>query len=713
MHQGDAERMSCMKHKAYFAFLTALILCAGLVSGCSKADSGDSSTRTAAGSSAGDSADTVQAEQLGALQAASLLPLTLEPEDLDDSWEDSAVQITLSGDTVQVSGEGVTIEDNTVTITQAGTYVVSGTLDGVLRVDAPKDTVHLVLNGVTLSNDATAPVQVTDAKKVVLTLAEGSSNQLTDGKTYTSFTDAENTEPNAALFAKSDLTINGKGSLQVTGQYANGIQSKDTLCIVSGSIRVTAANHGLKGKDAVLIAGGILTVDAQGDGIQASNDTDSQKGYVVISDGQITVDAGQDGIQAETCLAVTGGDLTINAGEGSANAAPHQESMPGSGQQTQTDTGTETVSTKGMKASTELYIAGGTISIDAQDDGLHSNGSMTLAGGEITIRTGDDGAHADSSLTVQDGDIRIEESYEGLEAVELYIQGGTVHITASDDGLNAAGSLSADTSVQGETTGYVQTAFGGFGGMGMVDQDAKLEISGGYVYINAGGDGIDSNNGVTISGGTVLVCGPTDSANGALDSETGIVVNGGFLLAVGSSGMAEIPEDTSGQYAAAIGTGTQQAGTLLTITDSDGQVLCAFAPEKQYQHVVFSAPALQEGETYTVTLGGSCSGTETDGLYTGGDCTGGTELTSFTVSDRITTAGSNAGGMNPQGGGFPGGQDGMTPPDRQEQGTRPSFDGQEPPEDMTPPDGFDPTQEGKTPPGGFGGFDPKANTGNA
>ena len=673
-----------MKHKAYFAFLTALILCAGLVSGCSKADSGDSSTRIAAGFSAGDSTDTVQAEQPGALQATSLLPLTLDPEDLDDSWENSAVQVTLSGDTVQASGEGVTIEGNTVTITQAGTYVVSGTLDGVLRVDAPKDTVHLVLNGVTLSNDVTAPVQVTDAKKVVLTLAEGSSNQLTDGKTYTSFTDEENTEPNAALFAKSDLTINGKGSLQVTGQYANGIQSKDTLCIVSGSIRVMTANHGLKGKDAVLIAGGTLTVDARGDGIQA-----------------------------ETCLAVTGGDLTITAGGGSANADPHQESMPGFGQQTQTDTGMETVSTKGMKAGTELYIAGGTISIDAQDDGLHSNGSMTLAGGEITIRTGGDGVHADSSLTVQNGDIRIEESYEGLEAVELYIQGGTVHITASDDGLNAAGSLSADTSAQGETTGYVQTAFGGFGGMGMVDQDAKLEISGGYVYINAGGDGIDSNNGVIISGGTVLVCGPTDSANGALDSETGIVVNGGFLLAVGSSGMAEIPEDTSGQYAAAIGTGTQQAGTLLTITDSDGQVLCAFAPEKQYQHVVFSAPALQEGETYTVTLGGSCSGTETDGLYTGGDCTGGTELTSFTVSDRITTAGSNAGGMNPQGGGFPGGQDGMMPPDRQEQGTRPSFDGQEPPEDMTPPDGFDPTQEGKTPPGGFGGFDPKANTGNA
>lgn len=100
MHQGDAERMSCMKHKAYFAFLTALILCAGLVSGCSKADSGDSSTRTAAGSSAGDSTDAVQAERLGALQATSLLPLTLDPEDLDDSWEDSAVQITLSGDTV-------------------------------------------------------------------------------------------------------------------------------------------------------------------------------------------------------------------------------------------------------------------------------------------------------------------------------------------------------------------------------------------------------------------------------------------------------------------------------------------------------------------------------------------------------------------------------------------------------------------------------------
>lgn len=699
-----------MKQKriGYLAFVTALALCAGLLSGCQRTGSADSS---AASPASADAADPVQAETLGVLHAASLLPLTLDPEDLEDSWDETAVRITLSGDTGQASGSGMTTQGSTVTITQPGTYVVSGTLEGILAVDAPKAQVHLVFDGVTLSNAATAPVQIRDAEKVVLTLAEGSSNQVTDGASYTAFTDAEQTEPNGAVFAKSDLTINGRGALQVTGQYSNGIQSKDTLCIAGGEIRVTAANHGLKGKDAVLIAGGSLWVDAQGDGIQASNDQDSQKGYAVISGGQITVSAGEDGIQAETCLAVTGGELSVTAGGGSASAPAHQESMPGFGKQADTSADPDTVSTKGLKAGTELYITGGSITVDARDDGLHSNGSMTIDGGTLAIRSGDDGAHADSSLTVEAGEIRIEESYEGLEAVELYIRGGQVHITASDDGLNAAGSL-PDASVQGETAGYVQTAFGG---MGMVDQDAKLEISGGYVYISAGGDGIDSNNGVTISGGTVLVCGPTDAANGALDSETGIVVNGGFLLAAGSSGMAEVPEDTSGQYVAAIGTDTQSPGTLLTITDETGQVVCAFAPEKQYQHVVFSAPALREGGTYTVTLGGSCSGTETDGLYTGGSCTGGTELTSFTVSDRITTAGSKAGGMNFQGGGRPGRQDGMTPPDGESmpQGTRPSFAGQDPPEDLTPPDGYDPNQAGKTPPGGFDGFSPDQNTGDA
>lgn len=692
----------------YMAFFTALALWGGLLGGCSRTESGESSAAVSSGTDAG---DTVRAEALGAVHASALLPLELEPEDLEDSWEDTAVEIALSGDTASVSGSGVTVETGRVTITQPGTYVISGTLEGVLAVSAPDARVHLVFNGVTLSNDAAAPVQVTDAKKVVLTLAEGSSNTVTDGKTYTAFTDPEGTEPDAAVFAKSDLTINGKGSLQVTGQYENGIRSKDTLCIAGGDLQVTAVNHGLKGKDAVLIAGDTVQVNAGGDGIQASNDQDSHKGYVVIADGTITVEAAQDGIQAETCLAVSGGTLSVTAGGGSASAAPHQEAMTGFGRQEQNTASVEdTVSTKGLKAGTELYISGGTITVDAQDDGLHSNGEMTIAGGSLNVSAGDDGAHADRTLTVEDGELRIADSYEGLEAVELYIRGGTVHISASDDGLNAAGSLSADgtdSSTEASATGFVQTAFGGFGGgMGMTDTDAKLEISGGYVYINAGGDGIDSNNGFTMSGGTVLVCGPTDSGNGALDSETGIVVNGGFLLAVGSSGMAEIPEASSGQYVAAIGLDAQQAGTLLTITDQDGKVLCAFAPEKQYQHVVCSTPEFQEGNTYTVTLGGSCSGTETDGLYTGGSCTGGTELTSFTISDRITTAGSSAGGMNPQGGGRPGRQDGMTPPDGQEmpQGTRPAFEGQ------APPDGFDPSGDGQKPPRGFGGFSPEGET---
>ena len=536
----------------------------------------------------------------------------------------TATHITLNGDAIKVDGKGVTVDGSVATITAAGTYSISGSLaDGQLIVNTKdKEPVNLILNGVTLSSSSSAPIAILDAEKAVIVLADGSKNTLSDGESYV-FADPADDEPNAAIFSKSDLTINGSGSLTVAGNYNDGIASKDGLIIAGGTIIVNAVDDGIRGKDYLVIRDGQITVKAGGDGLKSDNAEDTAKGYISIENGALNITTGGDAIQAETDVAIADGTITLSSGGG------NQGSLA------------EDASAKGIKGLVSVVIDGGTFAIDSADDAIHSNNSIIVNGGSFVIATGDDGLHADATLKVNGGDIRITDSYEGIESAVITINDGDIHVVSSDDGLNVAGGI--DSSGMGGRPGP-----GGRPGRGGgAGQDAftysgsqYLYINGGYTVVDAAGDGIDVNGAIEMTDGVVIVNGPTQQMNGALDYDAYFKVTGGFLVAAGSSGMAQAPSASSTQNSLLLNlNGTTEAGALLHIQTSDGQGILTFASTKPYQSIAFSSPELVQGATYDVYYGGSTTGTAQDGLYQDGEYTPGTEYTSFTVSSAVTTIG--------------------------------------------------------------------------
>ncbi len=392
---------------------------------------------------------------------------------------------------------------------------------------------------------------------------------------------------------------------------------------------------------------GDITIEATGAGIQSNNDEDAQKGFVLIEGGRVDIAAGEDGIQGETQVYIAGGEYNITTGGGSQNGVSHtsggfgQSMQPGDAAATAQDS----ASAKGIKAAGAITITGGSLRIESSDDAIHSNNSIQITGGTIYISSGDDGIHADTKIEIAGGSIEIAKSYEGIESASIDISAGDIRITASDDGINIAGGN--DASAMGGRPG--QNSFNSSGG----DQ---LTISGGYIAVIASGDGLDANGSIEMSGGTVIVSGPTGSGNGALDYDGSFAITGGLLVAAGSSGMAQAPGSGSTQNLVMITFDSPlPAGTAVQIQGDKGEAILTYVSDKQFQTLVFSSPSLQQGVTYTVDYGGAVNGSEKDGLYTGGGYISGPVYTSFTVSNAVTYAGASAGGQM-GGGQFGGGR---------------------------------------------------------
>jgi hypothetical protein len=550
--------------------------------------------------------------------------------------QESSADIRLDGYDVSVVGAGVTVDDQVITITSAGTYTIQGELaNGRIVVDVgDDDDVTLVLDNAEIHCSTFSPIYVANADEVVILLASGTANVVEDGETYV--LEAGVDEPDAAIFSHDELTITGSGSLTVIANYNDGIQSKDDLMIEGGDVTVIAANDGLKGRNSITVRDADITVDAGGDGLQSNGTEDETQGIILIESGTITIVADADGIQAATTLVINDGDVNLVTGGGSANSS----TLSGWGSwssQGASSTSAMTASAKGLKAGTSLTIAGGAIEIDSSDDAIHSNDTLVINGGEIVISSGDDGIHADTSLAINGGDITINKSYEGIESVAVSLNGGTVHVVASDDGINTAG-------------GNDGSSLGGRPGQNVFNTSATcmLSINGGYLYVNAGGDGLDANGSITMTGGIVIVNGPTDSGNGALDYMGSFRISGGYLVAAGSVGMAEAPSSTSSQNSIMVNLSSSvSAGTLIHIESADGEDVVTFKAAKTWQSFVLSSPSLETGQTYDVYVGGSASGTSTDGLYSSGTYSSGTNVGSFTISNAVTTLGST-GGMGGQ-----------------------------------------------------------------
>lgn len=313
--------------------------------------------------------------------------------------------ITLSPDGSTSTDASVLIDGQNVTITQEGTYQIAGTLDdGALIVESAENAkITLVLGGVSIKNTTGAAIQIGTADDVTIELAEGTTNVLQSGEEVDIATATEGEEASGgALQSKVDLKIKGKGSLTVLGYLNNGIHCTKDLKIKNGNISVTALGHGIKGKNSVTVSGGTVTVTSGKDGITSDETENEEKGFVTIEDGEIIITSAGDGVSAETTLTVTGGVISIISGGGSANAQQKTENMRDWWDFDNSASDDNSVSCKGLKAGKALVISGGSITIDAQDDALHTDGDMTISGGECILSTGDDGAHAALSLTVLD-----------------------------------------------------------------------------------------------------------------------------------------------------------------------------------------------------------------------------------------------------------------------------------------------------------------------
>ena len=524
--------------------------------------------------------------------------------DLAGTYEESeAVYVTLSDDGITGETDGVVIDGQTVTITEEGTYVFSGTLsEGQIVVDADDAKVQIVLDNVDITCATSAAVYVKSAEKVFVTLAEGSQNTLRNTDEYVAIDD---NNIDAVIFSKSDLTLNGTGSLTIESANGHGIVSKDDLKITGGTYDITAAGHALSGKDSVRIADGTFVLTAGKDGIHSENEDNEEKGYIYIADGDFTITSDGDGMDASNIVQIEDGTFDITAGGGAANSQKtHESDMPGGpgggmpqngerpdGENMPQDTTTDEsgTSTKGIKAGGGMYLNGGTYQIDSADDSIHSNANITIADGTYTLATGDDGVHADDALIVNGGTITVTESYEGLEGLTVTINDGTIDITASDDGINAAGE--------------------------------KMELNGGYIHILAGGDGMDSNGDLTINGGEIYIDGPSDNGNSAIDygdrsSDNGnsaidygdrssAYVNGGTLVAIGSSGMAEGMSDSSKQKVLMVKLGEKMEAGDVVLTDSEGNVIVSYTALKSYDCVIISTAEVESGAAYTLTTSGT------------------------------------------------------------------------------------------------------------
>ena len=558
----------------------------------------------------------------------------------DYTWDTAGeVEIILDGSSANASSDGVGVTGSTVTISRAGTYRLSGSLeDGQVIVDTQEiETVRLILDGVKITSATSAPIFIANAEKVIIILADNSQNSLTDASTYTNI-DVEENEPDAALFSKANLTIYGGGELTVNANYKDGITSKDGLLIAGATITVKAVDDGIRGKDYLVIKDGNIVVTAFGDGLKSDEEDDTSLGYIQIEDGNFEITSGGDAIAAQTNVMINNGAFKLASSGGNNEVVD------------------ATLSAKGIKGLVSVVINDGTFTINAADDGIHSNGDIILNNGIMSITTGDDGMHADTSLTINGGEITIEDSYEGIESELITVNAGNLHIRSIDDGIN----VSSGVDGSGMGTGFFTPGQGqppqpggqpGARPEGGFGQDTftntgndALHINGGYIYVNAAGDGIDVNGAVEMTDGVVLVMGPVENMNGALDYMSTFNISGGILVAAGSAGMSMGLSETSTQNSLLLNFDqVLPAVTSIHIEDVNGNPILTFIPEKEFQSVVFSSPQLESGVEYTMSVGGETTGKIVDGLANPADYSAGSQYTSFAVNSILTSIGNTYG----------------------------------------------------------------------
>lgn len=528
--------------------------------------------------------------------------------------ENDAVNITLKDNDSKASSDKVNISENTITISESGVYVIAGKLtDGNIIVDNNEDeNIRLILNGADIESSTTSPIYVKNCKNVIITLAEGKENNFKDNENYKSDENADSNEPNAVIFSKDDLIINGTGTLNIYANHNHGIQSKDDLTIISGNVNIESVGDSIVGKDSVVIKEGNINIMSQQHGIKSTNYL-QDKGYVYVGETDININAKEDGINSVTCTRINGGDINISAGD------------------------------DGIHSDIAITVDSGNIVVKESYEGIESQ-YIVVNNGNIDVVSEDDGFNASSGVKNDEfvqNDMKGEKSEvfsgdkngEKPEGFPGDKNGEKPEVFSDDkngekpegfpDDKNREKTEEIPEGMQGEIPQDIPGKMhGGMAGGGFdADESCYLVINGGNVKVNAQGDGIDSNGYIEINGGKIYIDGPENKGNGALDYGISCKITGGILVAAGSIGMAEVPTEESTQNSVHVALSTSyEGGTKITIKDEIGKEIIEYIPAKKFQSIVFSTDELEEGKNYIVYA---------DDL----------EIYTFTVSGIVTNVG--------------------------------------------------------------------------
>ncbi len=463
-----------------------------------------------------------------------------------DIPQEKATEITFSESGITFGN--APIEGSTVEITKGGTYILTGkAADAQVVISAPRrKTVRLILGGVELASNVGAPIYTKSEAKTIISLADNTANTLSDAP------DLKDTKVTAALYCTGDLTINGGGTLNVSGKTNEAITSRGVAKIMSGTLNIDSAKTGIVAADGFIMQNGSVSIKAQESGIKTLNGDSRSLGYIELFGGSIAINSVSDAIYSSN---------TIYGSDGTFSLATSGDTAP-----------------RAVYAERDIKISGGGFNIAARGDAIRAGKGLLIDGGSFDISSENHAVSAAKLLLVQNGTIDVISSLCGLCSENIVLSGGDTRISAAEDGISAQSDEE--------------------------NASCSLRFSGGSTSVSSADTGIDSDGSIMLSGGTLVISGPVDTENNTFDYDDKFEISGGTFIASGSSDDVNHPSDTSRQRTVVLTfKDVVPTGSNVSLRDELGNVVISNVSADRFSTIVISSAHFAKGNKYSVFLG--------------------------------------------------------------------------------------------------------------